>query len=95
MGHEVKGRAFGSPLARGLYPRASTAEVDPRVKPGAPAAVDISQAGDDASAFEAHLLELLGDKPRAEAMGRAGLARVLERHSLDRMTDALVGLYKR
>jgi len=36
---EVKGRAFGSPLARGLYPRASTAEVDPRVKPGAPAAV--------------------------------------------------------
>ncbi|MDP2915114.1 MAG: hypothetical protein Q8O91_06645 [Candidatus Aminicenantes bacterium] len=36
----VKGRAFGSPLARGLYPRASTAEVDPRAKPGAPAAVD-------------------------------------------------------
>ena len=32
---KVKGRAFGSPLARGLYPRASTAEVDPRVKPGA------------------------------------------------------------
>jgi len=31
----VKGRAFGSPLARGLYPRASTAEVDPRAKPGA------------------------------------------------------------
>jgi len=36
----VKGRAFGSPLARGLYPRASTAEVDPRAKPGAPAAVE-------------------------------------------------------
>jgi hypothetical protein len=35
----IKGRAFGSPLARGLYPRASTAEVDPRAKPGAPAAV--------------------------------------------------------
>jgi predicted amidohydrolase YtcJ len=34
-----KGRAFGSPLARGLYPRASTAEVDPQAKPGAPAAV--------------------------------------------------------
>ncbi|MDP2916191.1 MAG: N-acetylglucosamine-6-phosphate deacetylase [Candidatus Aminicenantes bacterium] len=31
----VKGRAFGSPLARSLYPRASTAEVDPRAKPGA------------------------------------------------------------
>ncbi|MDP2916121.1 MAG: hypothetical protein Q8O91_11810, partial [Candidatus Aminicenantes bacterium] len=31
----VKGRAFGSPLARGFYPRASTAEVDPRAKPGA------------------------------------------------------------
>jgi hypothetical protein len=31
----VKGRAFGSPLARDLYPRASTAEVDPRAKPGA------------------------------------------------------------
>jgi len=30
----VKGRAFGSPLARGLYPRASTAEVDPRASPG-------------------------------------------------------------
>ena len=30
----VKGRAFGSPLARGLYPRASTAEVDPRQSPG-------------------------------------------------------------
>jgi hypothetical protein len=38
----VKGRAFGSPLARGLYPRASTAEVDPRAKPGAPAAVDFT-----------------------------------------------------
>ncbi|MDP2914054.1 MAG: hypothetical protein Q8O91_01220 [Candidatus Aminicenantes bacterium] len=37
---QVKGRAFASPLARGLYPRASTAEVDPRAKPGAPAAVD-------------------------------------------------------
>jgi hypothetical protein len=36
----VKGRAFGSPLARGLYRRASTAEVDPRAKPGAPAAVE-------------------------------------------------------
>ena len=36
----VKGRAFGSPLARGLYPRASTAEMDPRAKPGAPAAVE-------------------------------------------------------
>jgi len=36
----VKGRAFGSPLARGLYARASTAEVDPRAMPGAPAAVD-------------------------------------------------------
>ncbi|MDP2915451.1 MAG: hypothetical protein Q8O91_08365 [Candidatus Aminicenantes bacterium] len=34
-GDDVKGRAFGSPLARGLYPRASTAEVDPRAKPGA------------------------------------------------------------
>jgi len=30
----VKGRAFGSPLARGLYTRASTAEVDPRASPG-------------------------------------------------------------
>ncbi|MDP2915036.1 MAG: hypothetical protein Q8O91_06245, partial [Candidatus Aminicenantes bacterium] len=38
---EVKGRAFGSPLARGLYPRASTAEVDPRAMPGAPAAVEL------------------------------------------------------
>jgi hypothetical protein len=35
----VKGRAFGSPLARGNRPRASTAEVDPQTKPGAPAAV--------------------------------------------------------
>ena len=32
---DVKGRAFGSPLARGLYARASTAEVDPRAMPGA------------------------------------------------------------
>jgi hypothetical protein len=31
----VKGRALGSPLARGFYSRASTAEVDPRAKPGA------------------------------------------------------------
>jgi hypothetical protein len=33
-GAPVKGRAFGSPLARGLYPRTSTAEVDPRASPG-------------------------------------------------------------
>jgi ATP-dependent RNA helicase RhlE len=39
-GGRVKGRAFGSPLARGLYPRASPAEVAPRAKPGAPAAVE-------------------------------------------------------
>jgi hypothetical protein len=52
--HTVKGRAFGSPLARVLYPRASTAEVDPRSckagaglpspgpgKTGAPAAVEV------------------------------------------------------
>jgi photosystem II stability/assembly factor-like uncharacterized protein len=38
----VKGRAFGSPLARRFYPRASTAEVDPRAKPGAPAAVAVT-----------------------------------------------------
>ena len=36
----AKGRAFGSPLARGFYTRASAAEVDPRANPGAPAAVD-------------------------------------------------------
>ena len=35
----LEGRAFGSPLARDLYPRTSTAEVDPRANPGAPAAV--------------------------------------------------------
>ena len=35
----VKGRAFDSPLARDLYPRASTAEVDPRAMSGVPAAV--------------------------------------------------------
>ena len=40
----IKGRAFGSPLARGLYSRASTAEVDPRAKPGAPAAVEVKAA---------------------------------------------------
>ena len=32
----VKGRAYGSPLARGINTWASTAEVDPRAKPGAP-----------------------------------------------------------
>ena len=40
----IKGRAFGSPLARDFYPRASTAEVDPRAKPGAPAAEDVLPA---------------------------------------------------
>ncbi len=38
----VKGRAFGSPVARGLNTRASTAEVDPWAMPGAPAAVENS-----------------------------------------------------
>ena len=37
---EVKGRAFGSPLARALYSRASRAEVDSRAEPAAPAAVE-------------------------------------------------------
>jgi len=32
---DVKGRAFGSPLARGLYIRASTAEADPQAQLGA------------------------------------------------------------
>jgi hypothetical protein len=35
----VKGRAFGSPLARGLKPRASTAAFSTPGKPGASAAV--------------------------------------------------------
>jgi hypothetical protein len=39
IGFAVKGRAFSSPLARSLYPRASTAEMNPRAKPGAPSAV--------------------------------------------------------
>jgi prevent-host-death family protein len=39
-GAAVKGQAFGSPLARGFYPRASTAEVDPLAKPGGPAAAE-------------------------------------------------------
>ena len=50
---QVKGRAFGSPLARGLYTRASTAEVDPRVKPGAPAAVEAAVSAQAAPAQEA------------------------------------------
>ena len=39
-----KGRAFGSPLARDIMPRASTAEVDPQAKPGAPAAAEDARA---------------------------------------------------
>jgi hypothetical protein len=39
----VEGRAFNSPLARSLYARANTAEVDPRAEPGAPAADDFGQ----------------------------------------------------
>jgi hypothetical protein len=38
----VKGRASGSPLARDLNSRASTAEADPQARPGAPAAVDLA-----------------------------------------------------
>jgi redox-sensitive bicupin YhaK (pirin superfamily) len=38
--YDVKGRAKGLPLARGLYRRASTAEIDPLAKPVAPAAVE-------------------------------------------------------
>jgi uncharacterized repeat protein (TIGR03803 family) len=41
----IKGRAFGSPLARGLYARASTAEVDPQTKP-----VLIREANEDCKA---------------------------------------------
>jgi L-rhamnose-H+ transport protein len=37
----VKGQAKGLPLARGLYPRASTAEADPLAKPGAPASAGV------------------------------------------------------
>jgi len=38
---KVKGRAFGSPLARGKKPRAGTAGVAPRAKPGAPAGAGV------------------------------------------------------
>jgi hypothetical protein len=50
---QIKGRAFGSPLARGLYSRASTAEVDPLAKPGAPAAVEAAVSAQAAPAQEA------------------------------------------
>jgi hypothetical protein len=42
----IEGRAYGSPLARGFYSRASTAEADPQTKPGAPAAVETIQISD-------------------------------------------------
>jgi len=50
-GGPVKGRAFGSPLARDLYPRASTAEVDPRVKPGDLVAVEAGRGVIDLPRF--------------------------------------------
>ena len=34
----AKGRAFGSPIARGMYPRAGAAELDPQTKPAATSA---------------------------------------------------------
>jgi hypothetical protein len=64
MGSSIKGQACGQPLARGLYPRASTAEVDPRAKPaliasrmrtaepGAPAAVETGGTGAGAVRFK-------------------------------------------
>ncbi len=71
----VKGRAFGSPLARVLYPQASTAEVDPRVKPGAPAAVEYTALDDFAglgrrypwlaACLSVFLLSLAGFPPTA------------------------------
>jgi glycosyltransferase involved in cell wall biosynthesis len=51
-------------------------------------------AGGADSALAARLLELLGDKPRAEEMGRAGRARIRERHSPDRLAGALVEIYR-
>ena len=74
----VKGRAFGSPLARGLYPRASTAEADPQAlqssfatrmrtaKPGAPAA-----GGDPGDRHGA---------PRLGQLSRGGAPRIFLMH---------------
>jgi glucokinase len=65
----VKGRAFGSPLARGLYPRASTAEVDPRVKPGAPAAAG---SGTSVTTEDIYYRAKEGEPAARDAFARAG-----------------------
>jgi len=72
----VEGRAFGSPLARGYKPRASTAEVDPQAKPGAPDAVE-----SDGPAFRFFFLDTnrirvrrrIGASARARNLVRLGV----------------------
>ena len=52
-------------------------------------------AVEDRPAFAAHLAELLFDRPRAEAMGRAARADALERFRRERVVGAYEELYRR
>jgi N-acetyl-alpha-D-glucosaminyl L-malate synthase BshA len=54
----------------------------------------LSAVGDRA-AFASHLAELLFDRPRAEAMGRAARADALERFRRERVVGAYEDLYRR
>ena len=73
----VKGRAFGSPLARVLYLRASTAEMDPRANPG-PRPLWEGRAGTDSNEelSQEGLSLVTRAKPGPEAALLAGAGRV-------------------
>jgi glycosyltransferase involved in cell wall biosynthesis len=51
--------------------------------------------GGDAPGFARAILELLGNPERSRAMGLAGRARILERHSWRKSAEKLVALYDR
>jgi len=81
IGGRIKGRAKGSPLARGLYRRASTAEADPQTRPGAPAGAGVRANAPAPTAAPAAVGEKRFKSPR-NARLRAGFT----------LIEALIGM---
>ena len=80
----VKGRAFDSPLARGLDTRASKAEADPRAKPGAPAGAGVRAEapapGDLVDSLVKDVADVVREADIADAARDAAAAKLVVLH---------------
>ena len=92
---EPFGNVTTEALMRGTAVVASRAGAQPEILGEGSDGVGVLVPPGDVAAWAAALEPLLGDRDRAEAVGRAGRRRAEERFGEERWVDAVEGLYRR